>query len=239
MNNKHRFKFEGRSVTLFKQGMSPNWCVEFWAKGQRYRKRLGKDLVQAEAWAKAMIQAACAGVSLPELPREGQGEVVVAHGQRALLRKNASGNWCARVRLVMPGRPPQNLQRDLGTADLAQARVFAANLIVQLLTEAAGMPWPASQDSPVAFVPTALLPSLPQPQIKEERIEAYGQVVVLKPGNDGRWVLSLRVVGPDGTCLQVERRLVTTDLAEARALTTKIILRLNIEAAQIALLETA
>jgi integrase len=137
MNDKHRFEFDGRSVTLYKVSASPAWYVAFEVKGQRYVRALGKDAVQAEALAKSMISAACAGVPLPSARTSPvEAEQVVAHGQRALLRQNASGTWSARIRLAVPGRQALALQRDLGTEDLAQARVFAANLVLRLLTEA-------------------------------------------------------------------------------------------------------
>lgn len=136
MNDKHRFVLEERPVTLFKRAGSPSWYVEFVARGKRYCKALGEDVVQAEAKAKALIMAANVGAPLPELPREGQGEQVLAHGQRAVLQQTEAGTWLARVRLELPDRKASTVHQDLGTADLAQARVFASNLVLRLLGEA-------------------------------------------------------------------------------------------------------
>lgn len=136
MSEKHRFECEGRPVTLFKRGTSASWYVEFEVRGERHRRRVGQDLGQAEAMTKALILTANVGAPLPELPREGQGERVLAHGQRVFLKQNARGSWVARVRLVLPHRKTGDVQRDLRTADLAQARVFAGNLVAGLLGDA-------------------------------------------------------------------------------------------------------
>jgi integrase len=145
MNDKHRFEFEGRPVTLYKRAGFPAWNVEFLAAGQRYRKALGEDLAKAEQTAKAMILAARAGTPLPVVNPDVQGELVVAHGQRAVLQQTKEGTWLARVRLELPDRKPSTVHQDLGTGDLAQARVFASNLVLRLLGEAVHGAAPAAQ----------------------------------------------------------------------------------------------
>lgn len=157
MRDTHRFECEGRPVTLYKRAGSPAWNVEFVARGERYRKALGEDLVQAEAKAKALILAANVGAPLPELPREGQGELVLAHGQRVFLKQNARGTWAARVRLALADRKTADVQQDLATTDLAQARVFAGNLIARLLAEAVHGAAPA----PRVVTPSAAAPVPP------------------------------------------------------------------------------
>jgi integrase len=142
MSDKHRFVFGERQVTLYKRPPFPSWNVEFVVAGQRYRKALGEDLSQAEALAKAAIVAARAGAPLPAMPREvpDGSEVVEAHGQRAVLRRSeSSGSWSARVRLSLPGRKAVDVTRDLATADLAQGRVFAGNMVLRLQAAAASI----------------------------------------------------------------------------------------------------
>lgn len=160
MDQRHRFEFEGRPVTLYKRNGSPAWNVEFVVAGKRYRKALGEDLVAAETLAKSAILAAQGGAPLPAAPRAADGaEILEAHGQRVVLRQSPAGQWSARARLALPGATTTEIRRDLGTADLAQARVFAANLVLRGLADAAGISMAAaSAEAPAPVAPSPAAP---------------------------------------------------------------------------------